>query len=202
MNSHCESVTVHWFRFREQTPIFFLVNTTWKNSEMWSLCIIVWCETMKKFRIRWKLTDRGTLGCSFLWWGDSDYFMWHYSFFMYFPIILWFFARISDTHVRKQFFFLGCGFSRKGIVKRQEKLWNIFSHIWNPPSFVSKTGLVFNLPKGKSSTNSLNIYWQSLVSHKMEIPTNHKRIDCNDLENTGSKNRFKVIGTIKFWFSS
>ena len=37
---------------------------------------LFWCETMKKFRIRWKLTDYGTWGGGSLWWGGYNYFMW------------------------------------------------------------------------------------------------------------------------------
>ena len=39
-------------------------------------------------------------------------------FIMYPPIILWFFARVSDAHAKNQIFFLGGNFSWKEVVKR------------------------------------------------------------------------------------
>ena len=47
---------LHLRSLEEQSPIFFIVNTTWKNSEMWSLCIVV-----RFFYVRWLFFPE--LGC-------------------------------------------------------------------------------------------------------------------------------------------
>ena len=71
------------------------------------------------------------------------------SFIMYFPIILWFVARVSDAHARKQNFFLGGGGMQRGCWKREKKLWNIFFPHLEPLIFVC------NLSEKKSGIKGL-----------------------------------------------
>ena len=69
-------------------------------------------------------------------------------FIMYIPIILWFLARVSDAHAKKQiFFFCGVLFYAIRLLEDRRSYETFVSVIWNSSSSVCNINLVCNLPE-------------------------------------------------------
>ena len=99
---------------------------------------------MKKFKIRWKFTDHGWFFSVMEW-----FWLCHVTLFL---LLCTFLLNRDFSHEfrtrmpENNFYSWKVVFHAKGLLKNRKSYEIFLSHIWNPSSSVSNTGLIFKGP--------------------------------------------------------